>query len=100
MNGEFTQTERSQTVIDYVMTGTNTTTAVLDFEFKEIGKSDHQPCTVSLYMEGATTHHNNPTKVEVVEKIKWIPQNAAIFKDTLESISVPNTSSAEMYEGG
>ena len=69
-NGEFTQTERGQTVIDYVMTGPNTTTDVSDFEVKKISKSDHQPCTACIYLEGAIITYNNPAKVEAVEKIK------------------------------
>ena len=99
INGEFTQTEKSQTVIDYVMTGTDVTSSVVDFEVKEISKSDHQPCSVSIHVQGATTCVENIKKTERIERVKWIPQNAAVFKAKLESIAVPNTTSAtDLYE--
>ncbi len=99
-HGEYTQTERGMSVIDYIMSGPLATTSVLDFEVGEISRSDHQPCTVSMYIEGANqTQQNFKVSTTTTEKIKWNPEYAAIFQSALETIPVQQSNSIEQqYE--
>ena len=87
---------RGQTVIDCVFTGPNATAAVVDFDVKEISKSDHQPCTVTLFVEGSHVVQINQPPAVAIEKIKWNPYNARTFKNALESMTVPHSHSTDI----
>ena len=77
-----------------MFTGSNPTAAVVDFEVK-ISKSDHQPCTVTVFVEGSHSVQIRKQPLTAATEKKWNPQNAITSKNALESMTVPHSNSTK-----
>ena len=97
--GDFTCTRvTGRSVVDYVWTGCKYTINALDFKIENFSASDHQPCSVKVFMETSKPLFYSESPIEV-ERVKWAPEKITAFASNMKtpSTTMENANINEMY---